>query len=505
MAVGEVGIKKSDIGTNPRDFGQEVSATTRLADNSEVGFAVKHDSDGLAKQEVAPREKDSDLPLVRQPTLPQAASLHQEARYGRALGHGLGDVFLLRRLVAAFVPPLKEHLGEVEGRDEGWGHAGQRNGERSGHRSGDLAGARHEDGPAGRHVVHFKRVPAQSALPGKPAPKRRRARPGARFLSSRRDVLLLGDDIPPYVLRQKGFVLLSESNLDDFIESLTQRNGRRGHRPVVAVPNLASCGPKQLEALSLLLDRGVTLASMKRVVEQRCRLHPLDEFILPPPPSRWRRFTIRLLDMVFAMIGCAVFLAILPFVALAIWMDDGRPIFYAQERVGRGGRLFRLVKFRSMCRNAEESGPAWAIQGDERLTRVGAFLRRWKIDELPQFLNVLLGHMGMVGPRPIRPYFAEELALQVPHYDLRHLSRPGLTGWGTVKVGYGNSTELKYLTQQFDLYHVLNYSIRFNLEIIARTVYMLIFRPSQLTPPDPETPTPLASFLPAGETESNET
>jgi lipopolysaccharide/colanic/teichoic acid biosynthesis glycosyltransferase len=126
--------------------------------------------------------------------------------------------------------------------------------------------------------------------------------------------------------------------------------------------------------------------------------------------------------------------------------------------------------------NAEDTGPMWATLRDERVTRVGAFLRRLKLDELPQFINVLLGQMSIVGPRPERPVFVETLRRLVPHYDARHSVRPGLTGWGTVKVGYGNSVEAKYLTHQYDLYQLRHRTIAFDLEIILRSVTAILFR-----------------------------
>jgi lipopolysaccharide/colanic/teichoic acid biosynthesis glycosyltransferase len=160
----------------------------------------------------------------------------------------------------------------------------------------------------------------------------------------------------------------------------------------------------------------------------------------------------------------------MPFVAAAIWLEDRGPVFYSQDRLGRDGRVFRLIKLRTMRADAEADGPSWATSDDERTTWVGRMLRRTKIDEFPQFINVLLGHMTLIGPRPERPVFVELLRAAVPHYDLRHTVRPGLTGWGTVKIGYGNSIQTKQLTHQYDMYHLRHRNLWFDLEILIRTI-----------------------------------
>jgi lipopolysaccharide/colanic/teichoic acid biosynthesis glycosyltransferase len=135
-----------------------------------------------------------------------------------------------------------------------------------------------------------------------------------------------------------------------------------------------------------------------------------------------------------------------------------------------------------MKTDAETTGPAWATLRDDRITKVGAFLRRYKIDELPQFMNVVIGQMSIVGPRPERAAFAETLRKFVPGYDVRHRVRPGLTGWGTLRVGYGNSVEAKYLTHQYDMYHLKHRTLRLDAEIMARSVYAIITGPERRDP-----------------------
>jgi lipopolysaccharide/colanic/teichoic acid biosynthesis glycosyltransferase len=306
---------------------------------------------------------------------------------------------------------------------------------------------------------------AEEVLPLLP----RRARPP--WL--RPDVLVLGDELPSYLRAEKGFHLLDGQGVRDLLAA-----PRRGSRaPIVAIPDAFECDARLLADLRRLEENGHHVFPLSAVARQRCRLELLEHEPPRPRAARARGALHRAVDLFVALAGVAVTVLLLPFVAAAIWVEDRGPVFYAQDRIGRGGRTFRLLKFRSMCPEAEWSGPAWATADDARTTRVGAFLRRFKIDELPQFVNVLLGHMSLVGPRPERPFFAEILKTHVPHYDVRHAVRPGLTGWGTVKVGYGNSIEAKYLAHQFDLYHLANRSLRFDLEIVARSARFLFLPP----------------------------
>ena len=145
-------------------------------------------------------------------------------------------------------------------------------------------------------------------------------------------------------------------------------------------------------------------------------------------------------------------------------------IFYRQERVGYEGRLFKLLKFRSMRVDAEASGaPQWAAKNDSRVTRVGNFIRRTRIDELPQLLNVLQGHMSFVGPRPERPQFVEMLSGCIPYYVHRHAVKPGITGWAQLCYPYGSSVEDADAKLQYDLYYIKNNSLLFDLGILVQT------------------------------------
>lgn len=162
--------------------------------------------------------------------------------------------------------------------------------------------------------------------------------------------------------------------------------------------------------------------------------------------------------------------------AVAIKLEDGwrAPVFYRQNRVGRNGRLFKVVKFRSMCTDAERHGAQWAAKDDPRVTRVGGFIRKVRIDELPQLWNVLQGDMSFVGPRPERPEFVTDLQRKIPYYSLRHRVDPGITGWAQVRYPYGSSERDAKEKLQYDLYYIKNYSLFLDLAIIFQTVQVIL-------------------------------
>ncbi len=163
--------------------------------------------------------------------------------------------------------------------------------------------------------------------------------------------------------------------------------------------------------------------------------------------------------------------------ALAVRVESRGPAIYRQQRVGFGGRRFMCLKFRSMRVDAESDGvPRWASEADPRITRVGALIRKLRVDELPQLMNVLRGEMSFVGPRPERPSFVQELKKEIPFYDVRHSVKPGLTGWAQVRYNYGASVEDARKKLQFDLYYVKNHSLFLDLLILVETVRVVLFR-----------------------------
>jgi sugar transferase (PEP-CTERM system associated) len=186
-------------------------------------------------------------------------------------------------------------------------------------------------------------------------------------------------------------------------------------------------------------------------------------------------FLKRVIDLSLSVVGCVVSIPIVGLAAVGILLDDGRPIFYRQRRLGLGGSTFVLTKLRTMRVNAEVDGAQWAEDNDPRVTRVGRYLRRYRIDELPQFLNVIRGEMSFVGPRPERPEFVELLRRRIPFYDERHSVRPGITGWAQVNYPYGATVEDASNKLEYDLFYLKNMSIVFDFAIVFETVRIVLF------------------------------
>lgn len=220
----------------------------------------------------------------------------------------------------------------------------------------------------------------------------------------------------------------------------------------------------------------------KRAKTLASSLHPSLPMLRPtrfvfhyPTRAVLHRTAKRMFDLVAAGLGTLCLAIALPFIALAIYLDSPGPIFYTQERVGQGGKPFRLYKFRSMVVDAEPDGrPRWTAEHDPRITRVGRILRSAHVDEFPQFLNVLKGEMSVVGPRPERPGFVRLLARELPHYHQRHAVKPGMAGWGFVNQGYAASREDARLKLHYDLYYVHHQSVRLDALILLRTVHRAV-------------------------------
>ncbi len=190
----------------------------------------------------------------------------------------------------------------------------------------------------------------------------------------------------------------------------------------------------------------------------------------------WERKIKRLMDIVFSLIILIITLPITLIVALAIKLDSEGPVFYKQIRVGKDGKEFKIYKFRSMYKDAEKhTGPVWSSKDDPRITRVGRIIRKFRLDEIPQFINVLRGEMSLVGPRPERPYFVEMLSKEIPLYKRRLKVKPGITGWAQVKHKYDESIEDVKKKVQYDLYYIENISLRMDLKILFRTLFVVLF------------------------------
>jgi lipopolysaccharide/colanic/teichoic acid biosynthesis glycosyltransferase len=234
-----------------------------------------------------------------------------------------------------------------------------------------------------------------------------------------------------------------------------------------------------LQILMDCLELGVEIVPMPVLYEQLTGRVPVEHvgsnwYVAMPlshPLTRtFNRMIKRAMDIVLASLGMLFLAFFFPFIALAIYLDSPGPIFYTQERVGEGGRIFKAYKFRSMVPDAEKGRAVWAQENDPRVTRVGRILRRTHVDEFPQFLNILKGEMSAVGPRPERPEFVEELAKEIPFYRVRHAVRPGMAGWALVKYGYASSKEDALVKLQYDLFYIKHWSPWLDIVILLKTV-----------------------------------
>lgn len=186
-------------------------------------------------------------------------------------------------------------------------------------------------------------------------------------------------------------------------------------------------------------------------------------------------FARRAVSFLLALMGLIISLPLLPLIAVAVKLSSPGPVFYRQKRVGLRGHVFNCCKFRTMKANAEaDTGATWATDDDPRITRVGKLLRKVRLDEIPQMWNVLKGEMGFIGPRPERPEFVSKLSDQIPYYNLRHIIRPGITGWAQIRYKYGNTIEDSRQKLQYDLFYIKNLSIGLDFWVLVQTLKVII-------------------------------
>lgn len=184
---------------------------------------------------------------------------------------------------------------------------------------------------------------------------------------------------------------------------------------------------------------------------------------------------VRIIEVCFACIGLIVGITLLPFILTGNFIANKGPLFYTQERVGKNGKIFKIYKLRSMITNAEKEGAVFATVNDVRITAFGKFLRKSRLDEVPQFINVLKGEMAIIGPRPERPIFVEEIAKMMPFYQTRHIIKPGLTGWAQVSYSYGETLQDSLIKLQYDLYYIKHRSIFLDFSIVVKTISTVLF------------------------------
>jgi len=191
--------------------------------------------------------------------------------------------------------------------------------------------------------------------------------------------------------------------------------------------------------------------------------------------NKFYLFSLRFFDVFFSIIGLLFCFLLIPFIFLINLLSNKGDLFYSQDRVGKHAKHFRIVKFRTMLKDAEINGPQWAEKYDNRITSFGKFLRRTRLDEFPQFFNVLKGDMSIIGPRPERPVFVKELSKKLPFYKTRHIVKPGLTGWAQVKANYGSSYIDSLEKLQYDLYYIKHRGLFLDLNILLKTFSTILF------------------------------
>jgi sugar transferase (PEP-CTERM system associated) len=254
------------------------------------------------------------------------------------------------------------------------------------------------------------------------------------------------------------------------------------HRVIVAMPDRRGTIP--MEELLQLRMQGVKIEEATSWLEKISgkieveNLYP-SWLVFGQGFRRSTTFIVvrRVVSIMISLIGLGLTAPLFPLIMLAIRLDSEGPIFYSQTRVGKAGEVFRVVKFRTMRQDAEAAnGPQWADNNDPRVTRVGKFLRSSRLDEIPQLWCVLKGDMAFVGPRPERPEFIERLSREIPFYGVRHMVRPGLTGWAQVKYKYGSTIKDAREKLQYDLYYIKNASIGLDLLIMFLTVKIVLLR-----------------------------
>lgn len=254
--------------------------------------------------------------------------------------------------------------------------------------------------------------------------------------------------------------------------------------PYVYVVQDQSLSDEELQTLMQKKMHGFAILTITQFYEQILRKIPIDLVNLKDLifesgfELTSRMFLQRVKRVSDILLSLLIFLLSWPFIFICGWLhklESPGPIFYSQIRTGHHGEIFKIYKLRSMRTDAESNGAVWAQENDPRITKIGKFIRLTRIDELPQLWNVFKGDMSFIGPRPERPEFNVSLAEQIPFYDLRHSVRPGLTGWAQVRYPYGASVEDAKEKLQYDLYYIKNYSLLLDLEILVKTVQVVVF------------------------------
>lgn len=257
-----------------------------------------------------------------------------------------------------------------------------------------------------------------------------------------------------------------------------------GINEIVVTNSLQGVNAELYQKLVPALKEGFTIKAYTNVYEEITGKIPIEnvknDFYCYFPFSRSNQNRLyltfsRTVDVLVSLLGICLLPLIIPFILLFNLIGNPGSLFYHQERVGKNGKIFKVIKFRTMIKNAEQNGAQWAVANDKRITKFGNILRRTRLDEIPQFINVLKGEMSFIGPRPERPYFVNELLKTIPFYEIRHVIKPGLTGWAQVNAKYAASEEDTIEKLQYDLYYIKKRNIFLDLRIFLKTMSTILF------------------------------
>ncbi len=253
---------------------------------------------------------------------------------------------------------------------------------------------------------------------------------------------------------------------------------------VIASYNSENITSNIYKYLITLLESGFSIKEYTQVYEDMTHRVPVQfvgkDFYKYFPFSRSNHnkmylFFHRFFDLFVSITGLVIGILIFPLIFIGNLLGNRGPLFYTQERIGKSGSIFNIIKYRTMVKNAEKNGAVWAQKNDSRITPFGRFLRNTRLDEFPQFINILRGDMSLIGPRPERPHFVRELSQILPFYETRHIVKPGLTGWAQVKTRYGSSVDDSLLKLQYDLYYIKYRSFFLDVNILIKTISTMIF------------------------------
>lgn len=278
-----------------------------------------------------------------------------------------------------------------------------------------------------------------------------------------------------------GYHFVKHLKIDD-LETFT--NDNKLFEIVIATQKTEEITLELYKQLLHLLESGITIREYTQVYENKTHRIPVQyisrDFYKFFPLNRSNTnqvylMSVKIIEILISVIGLAFGALLLPFILLINAFGNKGKLFYTQERVGENGAIFQIFKLRTMVENAEKSGALFSSPNDCRVTPFGKFLRKTRIDEIPQFINILKGNMAVIGPRPERPFFVKEIAQIMPFYETRHVIKPGLTGWAQVNYSYGESIADSVIKLQYDLYYIKHRSIFLDLNIAIKTISTVLF------------------------------